>query len=189
MRVIKTLLLIGLSFQNCAGQTPQTPIQPNNSNNQQNQQTLSTNNSQSQPQSAFTAPNLLQGYEFGSFSPFSNKLEQVLQPSPQVQAFSTSNRLQLPKINIRTKIRIDIEYQKTNLVELEKKLYDRISKIVINKPKTKIVIDISGRVAILNGVVTSDEDLFLIQGLISLEPGIDKIVDKLTVLSGGKNGQ
>lgn len=189
MKLLKGLLLIGLSFQNCAGQTPQTPVQSNNSNNQQNQQPLTTNNSNSQPQSGFTAPNILQGYEFGSFSPFATKMEQQLQPVPQIQTFSTKNKIQLPKINFKTKIRVDIEYQKSNLVELEKKIYDRISKIIINKQKTKIVIDISGRVAILNGVVTSDEDLFLIQGLISLEPAIDRVIDKLTILPEGKHGQ
>lgn len=133
---------------------------------------------QKQATQTLSAPVLLEGYEFGNFSPFANRGAQYPQPVPQIQSLPQKQTLQLPKINIRTKIKIDIEYKKSSLIELEKKIYDRISRIIINKLHSKIYIDINDKTAIISGELSTDEDLFLIQGLIALEPGIDKIIDK-----------
>jgi len=168
----------------CFAQQQQNSTQPNYSQQLQNQQTQNQNQ-QSQPQNTFVTPNLLESYNFGSFSPFSQPAAQQLQPTPPIQTINKNSKIQLPKSTLRIKVKIDIEYKKPNLVELKEKLYDRISRILITRENVKVSIDISNRTATIQGTVNSDEDLFLIQGLIALEPGIDKIIDLLTVLPKG----
>lgn len=174
MKKLVLLLLCGFSFP-CFAQQPQIPTQSNNSPNPQISQPLNT----------LSAPSLLEGYEFGSFSPFSQKSAQPLQSMPQIQSFKENSKIQLPKSSLRIKVKIEIEYKKPNLVELKEKLYDRISRIFITRENVRVSIDISDRTATIKGTVNSDEDLFLIQGLIALEPGVDKIIDLLTVLPKG----
>lgn len=178
------LMLFGGQFI-YAQQPQQFQAQPQQQFQAQPQQQFGQTTQQQQPQQSsglagFGSPVLMQGYRFGSFSPYAGIAPSVMQ-SPQIQTLQSNTQIKLPTINIRTKVKIEIEYKKVNLVELRDKLYNRISRILINKNDYHVAIDIQGRNAIITGSVGSDEDLYLIQGLIALEPGIDNIIDHLTI--------
>lgn len=159
-----------LNFQQSQNQN----FQP--SNNQGFQSTNQQN--QSQPMQTFTTPNLLEGYRFGSFSPFSNY--QQLLNIPSLPTTNTNNKAAFPPMKLgglRAKITIDIDVFYPTSIEKENSIKNRLSRISLLSNSSNIEIKIKGKKALLNGFVDSEYELFLLQNLIALEPGIDEVID------------
>lgn len=169
-----------LNFQ----QSPNQNFQSSNNQNFQssNNQSFSSANQQTQNQSqslqTFTTPNLLEGYRFGSFSPFSNY--QQLLNIPSLPTTNTNNKAAFPPMKLgglRAKITIDIDVFYPTSIEKENSIKNRLSRISLLSNSSNIEIKIKGKKALLNGFVDSEYELFLLQNLIALEPGIDEVID------------
>lgn len=182
MRHIAMLFLIACLYQKGFSQQQQNQnlnfqASPNQNFSSTNQQTQNN----SQPMQTFTTPNLLEGYRFGSFSPFSNYQQLSGAQSLPSSNMSSATKPTLPPMKLgglRAKISIDINVYYPTAIEKENIIKTRISRINFLSNTSDVHVDVDDKIAVITGEIDSMYELFLLQNLISLEPGIDKVIDK-----------
>jgi osmotically-inducible protein OsmY len=68
-----------------------------------------------------------------------------------------------------------------NAAQLTAALTERLEKFLLQGGSTQIEVSVENRTASLEGSVNSDDDRRLAERLVSLEPGVDRIENRLVV--------
>jgi hypothetical protein len=81
----------------------------------------------------------------------------------------------------RPRYRVGFEPPVVNAAQLTAALTERLEKFLLQGGSTQIEVSVQNRTASLEGSVTSDDDRRLAERLVSLEPGVDRIENRLVV--------